>query len=53
VQSDVFNTTFTLPSGNTNAEGRNDENPFVLHGIMADDFHAFLKVMTQLYASFA
>jgi hypothetical protein len=48
-KSELFKTTFTLPSGSGNAEGSSDENAFVLEGIMANDFYAFLKVMTVCF----
>jgi len=48
MESDIFNTTFSLPSGNVQAEGTSEENPFVLHGITATDFQAFLKAISPL-----
>jgi hypothetical protein len=48
MESEIFNTTCSLPSGNVQAEGTSEANPFVLHGIMANDFQALLKVITPL-----
>jgi hypothetical protein len=46
--SKIFRDTFSLPSGDLQAEGSSDTNPFVLHGIMANDFQALLKVINPL-----
>ncbi|KDQ55087.1 hypothetical protein JAAARDRAFT_195965 [Jaapia argillacea MUCL 33604] len=43
----IFNTTFTLPPGNRQAEG-SDEHPLRLEGISAVDFQSLLKVMYPL-----
>jgi hypothetical protein len=48
MESEIFNTTLSLPSGNVQAEGISEANPFVLHGIMANEFQAFLKAISPL-----
>ncbi|KDQ55085.1 hypothetical protein JAAARDRAFT_114741, partial [Jaapia argillacea MUCL 33604] len=47
----VFQTTFSLPQGDQQAEGSCDENPLRLEGISAVDFQGLLKVMYPLIAS--
>jgi hypothetical protein len=48
MESEVFSTTFSVPSGSLEAEGASDLNPFVLRGIMANDFQALLKVLIPM-----
>jgi hypothetical protein len=48
MKSEVFSTTFSLPSGNLEAEGTSDKNPFALHGIKASEFQALLKVISTV-----
>jgi hypothetical protein len=48
MESEVFSATFSLPSGHLEAEGTSDANPFILHGVRAGDFQAFLKVINPL-----
>lgn len=48
-KSEIFRTTFTLPTGDgVHAEGQTDENPVVLEGIRSLDFQALLKVLYPL-----
>ncbi|KAF7356244.1 hypothetical protein MVEN_00955900 [Mycena venus] len=48
-KSEIFGTTFTLPTGDgVRAEGQTDENPVVLQGIRSVDFQALLKVLYPL-----
>ncbi|KAF7356258.1 hypothetical protein MVEN_00957300 [Mycena venus] len=47
--SEIFATTFTLPTGNdTDAEGNSDENPVILEGINSVDFQRLLNVLYPL-----
>ncbi|KAJ6620649.1 hypothetical protein B0H10DRAFT_1759746, partial [Mycena sp. CBHHK59/15] len=47
--SDIFATTFTLPSGdNGTAEGSGDQNPLRLGGISSVDFERLLQVLYPL-----
>jgi hypothetical protein len=48
MESEVFSSTFSLPSGHLEAEGTSDEKPFILHGVKAADFQAFLKVISPM-----
>jgi len=48
-RSEIFGTTFTLPTGgDIQVEGQSDENPVVLAGIGSIDFQALLKVLYPL-----
>ncbi|KAF5355536.1 hypothetical protein D9758_006287 [Tetrapyrgos nigripes] len=43
--SEVFESMFSLPQGDKEAEGNTDANPIRLEGIQAIDFRRFLKVL--------
>ena len=43
--SSVFRDMFSLPSGESTAEGSSQDNPIILENIKAEDFKQFLRVM--------
>jgi hypothetical protein len=51
LQSPIFKTTFTLPAGESNAEGLSDDCPFQLQGVTKAAFESLLQIMYPLTLS--
>jgi hypothetical protein len=51
LRSPIFKTTFTLPAGESKAEGHSDNHPFQLQGVKKAAFESFLQVMYPLALS--